>query len=275
MGQSRLDKVQNSGSVQTAKLSGNLYTDNNFYLNALPENLVSKNLLIDQETRKSPWLGSLFSFILPGAGEFYAESYWKAGIFLALEAGVVTTAIIYNNKGNNETNVFQDYANAHWSAVKYAHWLVDYAQANGETVTIDDNRVRQGDYSQIHIVENMFSNLSHNLAPYGDQQYYEMIGKYDQFAGGWDDFNPDQLTTTPISPNFNYYSDLRGKANDYFAVASTAVIGIYINHFLSAIDAYWSTTVYNKELAVNMSVDPKRYADNIILVPTVNFKLSF
>ena len=29
--------------------------------------------------------------------------------------------------------------------------------------------------------------FTHQLAPYGDQQYYEMIGKYSQFGGGWDD----------------------------------------------------------------------------------------
>lgn len=255
--------------------SGNLNLDNNISFDAVQENMISKNLNINPADKKSPWLGTLFSVILPGAGEFYAESYWKAGIFVAIEAAVVTTAVIYNKKGNDETTTFQNYANSHWSAVRYAEWLVRYAQSEGQTVTIDDDRVRQGDYSQIHAVENLFSNLSHNLAPFGDQQYFEMIGKYDQFAGGWDDFNPQQLTTTPISPNFNYYSGLRGKANDYFAVASTAVIGIYINHFLSAIDAYWSTTVYNKELAVNMSVENKRFADNIILVPTLNFKLSF
>lgn len=255
--------------------SGNLNTDNKICFNAVQENLTSKNLNIEPADKKSPWLATLFSFIVPGAGEFYAESYLKAGIFAAVEAAVITTAVIYNNKGDNETGVFQNYANSHWSAVRYAEWLVRYAASEGQTVTIDENRVRQGDYSQIHAVEDLFSNLSHNLASYGEQQYYEMIGKYHQFAGGWDDFNPQQLTTTPISPRFNYYSDLREKANNYYAVSSTAVIGIYINHFLSAIDAYWTTTVYNKEVAVNMSVDPKRYADNIILVPTVNFRMNF
>ncbi len=104
-----------------------------------------------------------------------------------------------------------------------------------------------------------------------------MIGKYDQFAAGWDDFNQDihQRTTTPISPNFRYYSGLRGKANNYYSVASTAVICIYLNHFLSAIDAYWSTTIYNKDLAMSMTVENQRFADTIELVPTINLKLSF
>ena len=29
---------------------------------------------------------------------------------------------------------------------------------------------------------------SHNLPPHGDQQYYELIGKYHQYSSGWNDF---------------------------------------------------------------------------------------
>jgi hypothetical protein len=259
-------------------LSGNLNLDNKISFDAVQNEINARPLnkmAGDYKDKKSPWLGALFSVVIPGGGEFYAGSYWKAGIFVAVEAAVITTAIVYNNKGDNQTNFFQDYANTHWSAVKYADWLVAYAASNGITCTIDDDRVRQGDYSQIHQCEDQLSNLSHNLAQYGEQQYYEMIGKYDQFAAGWDDFNNNQLSTTPISEHFHYYSGLRGKANDYYSVASTAVIGIYLNHFLSAVDAYWSTTIYNTEVVVNMSVENQRYADNIELVPTLNLKWSF
>ncbi len=49
---------------------------------------------------------------------------------------------------------------------------------------------------------------------------------------------------------FLFYSDMRGDANNFYSVASTAVIGIYVNHFLSALDAVWSATQFNKDLAV-------------------------
>jgi hypothetical protein len=34
----------------------------------------------------------------------------------------------------------------------------------------------------------MKMNGSHRLPPHGDQQYYEMIGKYHQYSPGWNDF---------------------------------------------------------------------------------------
>ena len=260
-------------------LSGNLSIDNKISFDAVQNEINVRplnKLAGDYKEKKSPWLGALFSLVIPGGGEFYAESYLKAGIFVAVEAAVITTAIVYNNKGNNQTNLFQDYANEHWSAVRYATWLKDvYAPSQGVTCDIDLDRVAHGDYSQLHQCEDQFSNLSHNLASYGDQQYYEMIGKYDQFAAGWDDFSMTQITTTPISKEFRDYSGMRGKANDYYAVASTAVIGIYLNHFLSAVDAYWSTTIYNTEVVVNMSVENQRLADTVELVPTLNLKWSF
>ncbi len=33
-----------------------------------------------------------------------------------------------------------------------------------------------------------------------------------------------------------------------YNVSTKAVVGIYINHILSALDAAWTTTVYNKEV---------------------------
>ncbi len=258
--------------------SGNLHIDNKLSFDAVKPEYSRVNLNPESKDEKSPWLGALFSFVLPGAGEVYAESYWKAGIFVVIEAAVVTTAIVYNNKGNEATDVFENYANQNWSPVKYAKWLNKY---RGGNITINENPSlppwQQVSFAEINQVENLPENsdLSHNLAPYGEQQYYEMIGKYDQFASGWDDFSLDQSTTQPISTNFKYYSGLRADANNYYSIASTAVIGIYINHFLSAIDAYWSTTVYNKELVAKITVETNQFADVIELVPTLNIKFSF
>lgn len=253
-------------------LTGNLNIDKKISFDVVQNEISEIKLSPQVKEKKSPWLGALFSVIVPGAGEFYAESYWKTAIFVAIEAGVITTAVIYNKKGNDQTDFFQNYADKNWSVKKYATWLNQFHGGN-----IDTSGTPQEILNEIHQAENLPQNdfLSHNLAPYGEQQYYEMIGKYDQFASGWDDFNSNQSTTQPISPHFHYYSGLRGKANDYYSVASTAVVGIYLNHFLSAIDAYWSTTIYNNEVAVNLKVRSERYADFIELVPTINLKFSF
>lgn len=260
-------------------LSGNLQIDNKLSFDAVQKEFSQVNLNPESKNEKSPWLGALFSFILPGAGEFYAESYWKAGIFFVIEAAVVTTAIVYNNKGIKATDEFEQFADnvtntTGWSAVRYAEWLNQNYQGN-IPINPDESLPpwERVDFNDIHAVETQYSELSHQLAYYGEQQYYEMIGKYHQFRAGWADYTADLGFN--VSPLFHEYSGMRATANDYFNTASTAVIGIYINHFLSAIDAYWSTTVYNKELAAKITVETNQYANIVELVPTLNIKLSF
>ena len=65
------------------------------------------------------------------------------------------------------------------------------------------------------------------------------------------------------------------KANDYYNISDRAVIGIYINHFLSAIDAVWSTSKYNSNLSLKMRVENQQFAGIRELVPTIKLKLIF
>lgn len=233
-----------------------------------------------QQDKKSPMLGALMSLIIPGAGEVYAEDYLKAGIFIALEAAAITTAIIYNNKGNNKTAEFEDFANQNWSAERYARWTINNLQYLNPSLNANDYAIFKQDgsvnWNELNRLERAIgSGYSHSLAPFGDQQYYEMIGKYPQFSHGWSDSNPADTDYHILSPFFTSYSLMRGKANDYYSVASTAVIIIYVNHFLSALDAAWSVSTYNKSLAVKMRVEQQNLADRIEFVPTINFSLSF
>ncbi len=127
--------IVNKENSSNIILSGNLKLDSRISFDAVEKEI--KVLKYDPEftDKKSPWLGALFSLIIPGAGEFYAESYWKAGIFVALEAAVITTAVVYDRKGNDATDAFEKFADnvtstRGWSAVRYAEWLNSNYQAN-------------------------------------------------------------------------------------------------------------------------------------------------
>jgi hypothetical protein len=233
-------------------------------------------LLPQSENKKSPFLAGLFSFILPGAGEFYSGSYLKSAIFLAVEAAVITTAVIYDKKGDDQTDKFEKYADENWSVVKYAQWLIDFKLGGIDPgiITSTDPSLppwQRVDWSKLHEAE--FG--THKLPAYGEQQYYELIGKYHEYSTGWDDFNPNSEDYKSVSPHFTYYSGERGKANDYYNVTSKAVIGIYINHFLSVLDAVWTTAQYNKSLAIRVRMEQIYFADKVELVPTVNFSYGF
>jgi hypothetical protein len=230
--------------------------------------------------KKSPFLGGIMSLVVPGAGEIYAGEYLKAGIFIAIEAAMITTAIIYDNKGDDKTAEFENYANQNWSAERYAAWTLNNLQVLNPSLNVSDYSVINQDgsvnWSELNRLERAIgSGYSHSLAPFGDQQYYEMIGKYPQFSHGWNDSNPADTDYHILSPNFKSYSTMRGKANDLYNVASTAVIGIYVNHFLSALDAAWSVANYNSEIAMKMRIEQMNLTGRIELVPTLNFSLSF
>ncbi len=71
------------------------------------------------------------------------------------------------------------------------------------------------------------------------------------------------------------YSRCEGQANDYYSTAKTAVIGIYINHLLSAIEAVWGATRFNNDIALNVRVKSINVANRIEFIPTLNFRYSF
>ena len=108
-------------------LTGNLANDSKVIQNNYAENrAVEYNFQTNE--RKSPFLGGIMSLVVPGAGEIYAGEYLKAGIFIAIEAAMITTAIIYDKKGDDKTAEFENFANQNWSAERYATWTISKLQ---------------------------------------------------------------------------------------------------------------------------------------------------
>lgn len=254
------------------KLTGNLNVDSKIVLDSYKDNMVQQAPL-SIGNKKSPVLAGLFSGIIPGAGEFYTEQYVKGGILLAIEAAAIYVGLKYNKLGDNRTTDFNNYADKNWSVVKYAQWLIQYQNAPGDIITSNDESKRpweRVDWTKLNAAEIG----SHKLERYGEQQYYEMIGKYYQFAAGWDDFTFGNSIESR-SPHNDLYEGMRHDANDAYNVAAKAVIVICVNHVLSIIDAIWSANVYNKHIAMNVRFQENQFAFRTEYVPTVNFSYSF
>nr|MCS5616209.1 hypothetical protein [Candidatus Neomarinimicrobiota bacterium] len=98
-----------------------------------------------------------------------------------------------------------------------------------------------------------------------DRDFYENIGKYDQFVGGWTDcYDPSDIQhtfpqwfevgkdvgdSTEIiisTPNKEDYVDQRAISNDYLNAAKFAVSAVMFNHVISALEAVWSTQIRNR-----------------------------
>lgn len=235
--------------------------------------------------KKSIFLAGLFSAVLPGAGEFYTENYLKSAIFAAIEVAAIYIAVTNDKKGDDKTSEFETYANQNWDVKRYAAWSVANAQNINPAISdvsqyhVFDN---QGNinWSELNRLESAIGNYySHRLAPYGDQQYYEMIGKYQQFNVGWAEFGNDpnkpfQYGDAPTS-QFLYYAGQRGEANDFYSTASTAVKIIIANHIISIADAVWSANSFNKNLSMNLTAKKVNLGYKIEVYPELNFRYSF
>jgi hypothetical protein len=213
----------------------------------------------DQPGRKSPYLAGALSLLVPGAGEVYCGSYLLGGIFLAAEATGWYFNIDQNRRGDDATTEFEKYADEHWSVVKYAEWLNNYAKnfkggENSKTIAINPDQSlppwQRVDWEALNEVEAPIEKFSHRLPAHGEQQYYELIGKYLQYSYGWDDKLEQGDGWSDLSPSSRYhqYSGMRGDANSFYNTAETIASLIIVNHLLSAIDAAWAATRFNKTI---------------------------
>jgi hypothetical protein len=211
---------------------------------------------------KSPKKAFLYSLIVPGMGQRYAGSHvLKPLVFLGAEAGLWMGYFKYRNDGNKKTDEYHDYADAHWfegdSAIDttYRGWLYD------QDLSEDD--------------------LSHTLPDVKNQEYYEMIGKYEQFRAGWDDYGhwdwpPDSLP--PTSPHRETYLNMRRDANDFFDTANRLVIFSMINHLVSAFDAALAARRHNRSEAsdawLTVKTEMRRYSATES-IPVIKFAYRF
>jgi hypothetical protein len=223
--------------------------------------------------------------VVPGSGEFYAESYIKSAVFFLIEVSAITADIIWTKKGDNLTQDFKNYADAHWSAVLYADWLNNFHEQigaeNAPHIDIDPNTAKKPwqrvDFNKINQVEELVPTFSHRLLPYGEQQYYEVIGKYKQFNHGWDQSDPntsEYLNNVP-QQMLDYSAMFTKPDETFYKYASTAAVVLVINHVLSAIDAAWSTSRYNNNLTANMEIKRFDYLYVVDYYPELNIKIQF
>jgi hypothetical protein len=209
--------------------------------------------------RKSVLIAAGLSLLIPGTGEWYAGSYWKAALFFAIEVAAWGFAYSYDQRGDRQTEDFQAYADGHWTVNQYTEYTRLNAKAmNGQVDPATYalyNPDQTVNWSELNRLERDIGGwYSHTLPAYGTQQYYELIGKYPQYFSGWSDANTSLPPVYPIvkanlPPNSLWYDGERGKANDYYATATTFVTVAFVNHVVSALDAAWTASSFNARLS--------------------------
>jgi hypothetical protein len=207
---------------------------------------------IYQYEHKSTRRAFIYSLFVPGSGEYYAESKTKTAVFLGLEAAFWIGYFNYHSKGKDKENEYEAYADKYWSQTEYEDSLL----ANCGTTSDRDPCVHGNDTTY----------WTEHLPDTKNQEYYEMIGKYEQFSAGWG----DSLIRREI------YMDMRHDSNKLFDKAKYSVMAVLANHLLSAFDAAWTAKKYNQRADRFAQIDFKvrmvGYENELVPKAFVTFK---
>lgn len=193
---------------------------------------------------KSPAKAFFLSLAVPGLGQYYYGSKIKPALFLGVEVASWALYFNWHNEGEDITAEFEAFNRAHWSRDRYEQEYLFYVYG-----VTDDEDVPPGT-----------TEISHHLPDTRTQQYYEMTGKYDQFAWGWDDavLNGETLgpsvqaitgpATTPSSARRAFYETRRNDANNAFDRATRMIFVSMANRLISAFEAMFTTRAINKKI---------------------------
>jgi hypothetical protein len=175
--------------------------------------------------KKSPKLAFIMSLVLPGLGEFYT-GYAKRGVaFMGIEALTWINYARWRGKGNDLKGDFRKYADQHWNEAKYRSWQ-EYNAAHGRPYNETETLPCKHDTGDCEKVDT--------------QQYYEMIGKYDQFVFGWSDVGDVGFSVINNEVTSNLREDYENRRNDSNRNLKRAsfIIGIAVaNRVVSAVHA--------------------------------------
>ena len=209
---------------------------------------------------KSSKRAFLLSALVPGLGEWYAGSKKRGLAFLGAEAALVGLWAAWKGKGKDLEEEFRAVADEHWDPEEYIAWRESTISNSSSThhalpcssevrdVYIPARRKWKDQQQTSGLGSAAFGGCASSQI----QQYYELIGKYDQFVAGWDDLkrvrsdgsigNAAAPTEVDSVENFHSeerlrYEDDRDESNRFLKRASTVTGVILINHVISAIDA--------------------------------------
>jgi len=163
------------------------------------------------------WKAALSSLLLPGSGQLKQgrRSGWA---FIAAEAVLIGGGIWAGYRGRTMQEDYEFLADKHWDRNRYLEYFSAYTAETGSPWPYDH----------------------HTLPPEGtrNHDYYEMIGKYEQFAPGWDDWSAwYDITYRGNSTNRNTYLQMRLEANRYLKSALTAGGLLFLNHAITSAEA--------------------------------------
>ena len=232
------------------------------------------------------------SLVIPGLGQYLNKSvWWKTAVFAGVEIGGILGYLSMTKKADEITQEYENWADEHWDM---NNWVTGSAilqgdiQSNGypgvNDVKIDGSHhitlIVNGRYESSDI---LVEEPNIDYVELRDWDFYEGIGKYDQFVAGWDDAKLDWKIINKkikdgedelivMTPNKKHYIGLRNDSNVLYKNAKFVASALLLNHILSAFDALWSSNI-NRELSYELNVSMGSESKYIIKGISVQWNL--
>ena len=231
-------------------------------------------ILTDDTLIVYPARPMLYSLIFPGLGQWYNKSpLWKISLFSGIEIASIASAVQWMNKADDIRVNYELFADDNWDLETWVNNTLSTPIGNYADVHIDGTHKltlklsgalaeQFGTFvTSDSLEDNAHWVYSGEVAVLRDRDFYENIGKYDQFVGGWTDCYDqansqlwfevykdvgDSVETIITTPNKEDYVSQRAKSNDYLNMAKFAISAMMFNHVVSAMDAIWSTQNKNR-----------------------------
>lgn len=223
-----------------------------------------------------PGRALMYSLVIPGGGQFYMGQ-WKRGlIYMVLESAAIVGYRNYSSAGQDQEDIYKDFANTHWAFYDWiigadgfnllgteeidfgaegSHGLDFYIDADGDGRPEDSGNT--ADYTQAEMRDLIYANPG-SIFVRKNGEYYENVGKYNQFHTGWDDSDSSWVVsaasgTQVHSINRGDYLWQREEANRLLSAASYTLSALMFNHVISGVDAIFSASKKNRSLIPKLS----------------------
>ena len=230
----------------------------------------------------------VMSLILPGSGQYYNKSpLWKTASFLGLEIGTILAWSYYNKKADELKNGYQRYADENWNL---QNWVTNKISApssseDGRAWTSFDELLNFSGTHDLTIIisaetadqygipttlsTDILDSLSElafsdDVILVRDRHFYENIGKYDQFVGGWSDASTDwyweekdvgdDIEEVIKTPKKAKYINQRYDSNQFLTAAKYSITVLMFNHVISGIDAVWPSRKNASKMKKNQTL---------------------
>ncbi len=188
------------------------------------------NTIDDMKGRyKSPKKALFMSLVLPGLGQAYVGSYWRAGMYVAIETGLALGWRHYVvTLHDRQVKKYEKYADEHWSHGRYEDYYGDLSLQNpfdGNPEEMKNVAPTREEFCRAVFAEDTRATSAFqtciDFGPYQPDEAYDLFAFYEESRyERYDDSDPLSADSIGIYRRENFqnihaFYELLGKHNEY------------------------------------------------------------